>query len=82
MRAEDLLQLAQAYSQAFDIALSTVGTRACRNARIFNRLAIGKGCHSRTIEQASAWFAENWPENLAWPEGIPRPAGIGPKGAA
>lgn len=72
MKVEDLLTIAQAYSQALDIALSTVGTRACGNARIFNRLAAGKGCNSRTIDKAAAWFAENWPDDLAWPASVPR----------
>jgi hypothetical protein len=73
MRADDLLTLARAYSEALDIALSTAGMRACGNVYVFNRLAEGKGCHSKTLDKASAWFAENWPDGVPWPAGIPRP---------
>jgi hypothetical protein len=73
MRADELLRLAQTYSQALDIALSTAGTRACGNARIFTRLAQGKGCNSRNLERAAEWFSKNWPHTLEWPTAVPRP---------
>lgn len=75
MTAADLLTLAQTYSQALDIALSTAGTRSCSNASVFIRLADGRGCNSRTIDAAAAWFDKNWPDSVVdWPDGVPRPA--------
>ncbi|KAA2314530.1 hypothetical protein E0K93_09420 [Puniceibacterium sp. HSS470] len=31
-------------------------------------------CRMRTAARLITWFAENWPSDLEWPEGIPRPA--------
>jgi hypothetical protein len=73
MSADELLALARAYCEARHITLSTAGTYAARNERIFTRLAAGKGCNSRSIDRAAQWFSANWPDDLAWPAGIPRP---------
>ncbi len=29
---------------------------------------------TRSFERAMAWFSANWPEGLAWPDGVERPA--------
>lgn len=73
MSADDLLALAQAYCAARRISLTTAGSYAARNERVFTRLAAGKGCNSKTIERAAQWFAANWPEGCPWPAEIPRP---------
>jgi hypothetical protein len=75
MSADDLLRLARAYSDHVGRSLVTVGLKAARNDKVFTRLAAGKTCTVRTLERAAVWFADNWPHDLPWPEGVPRPAG-------
>ena len=73
LSADDLLCLARAYSDHTGIALTTAGVRACRNDKLFVRLAAGKTCTVRTLDRAVSWFAANWPDDLAWPPDVPRP---------
>ena len=73
MSADDLLILARTYCEACGISLTTAGSYAARNERLFTRLAAGKGCNSKSIERAARWFTENWPKDLPWPDDIPRP---------
>jgi len=71
MTASEILLLARAYADSKGLSLNEVGRLACGgNNRIFNRLAAGKGCNSRSIERASEWFRANWPSDLPWPEGV------------
>jgi hypothetical protein len=73
---EHLLTLARAYSEATGLALTGVGQRACKNNRVFTRLAEGRGANVLTMDRAAQWFAANWPEAVPWPEGVPG----GPRG--
>lgn len=36
-------------------------------------VAAGKDLNTRSYEKAIRWFSENWPADLAWPEGVERP---------
>jgi len=67
MNARDLLVLAEAYARASNRSLATVGRRACGNDGLFLRLAAGRGCNTRTLDKAAAWFAANWPPDQPWP---------------
>ncbi len=69
----NLQTLAHAYAAASGLAISTIGMRAARDARFFDRLADGKGFTVKTYDTVMRWFLSNWPENVAWPDGIPRP---------
>jgi hypothetical protein len=73
MLASDLLTLAEAYARATRRSLATVGLRSCGNDQVFQRLARGKGCNSKTIERAADWFAEHWPPDVPWPLESPPP---------
>jgi hypothetical protein len=83
MTAAELLALARAYSDATGLALTTIGQRACPsskdgskggNDKLFVRIAAGRGCNSVSLERASRWFTENWPQDAAWPQTVRRPA--------
>lgn len=82
----DLRILAERYCDATGESLHGLGTRAANNAKMFKRLAAGAGCTAEKAERASAWFAENWPADVAWPEDVARPvdgpAGQKPSGPA
>lgn len=73
MRSAHLLILGHVYAQATGTTLGAVTRRAGIHEKVFRRLAEGKGVHSKTLEQAEAWFAANWPAGVAWPSDVPRP---------
>ncbi|HEY4136467.1 MAG TPA: hypothetical protein VGO34_14780 [Alphaproteobacteria bacterium] len=39
----------------------------------FARLRGGKGCSVDTYLKFKRWFFDNWPADVAWPEGVDRP---------
>lgn len=55
------------------LAQSTVGMRAARDARFFDRLNDGKGFTVKTYDSVLAWFSDHWPEGAQWPSEVPRP---------
>lgn len=72
---DDLLKLARAYAAAEQVALGTVGDRACGNNKVFRRIAEGRGANTRTLELLENFFRQHWPAGAAWPEGIADPPG-------
>lgn len=69
---EQIRRIAAAYCQRADIAASTLGSKICGNAAVLPQILTGGGCQARTLETITAWFDRNWPENYAWPRGVPR----------
>lgn len=41
------------------------------NRKLFRRLLEGAGCSAENAERASLWFADNWPDDTAWPDDVP-----------
>lgn len=72
---DQLSVLAEAYCAATGIALSSLSDRVTdkRNHKLFKRIREGLDCTAGNAEQASAWFAANWPEGSPWPSAIPLP---------
>ena len=73
MTAAQLLRLARAYAKYQHVSVRRVGVLAANNNMLFDRLADGKGAHSRTIEQAADWISKHWPRGVPWPADIPEP---------
>jgi hypothetical protein len=73
LSADQLLKLAEAYQRASGLTLSAISKRALgtTNEKTFVRLGQGFGCTSKTIDRAARWFAENWPQGVDWPKGVP-----------
>lgn len=69
-----LLDLARAYGDAENIELSTVSSRVFDDSKKLGALQTGRDIQVKRLESALRWFSDHWPENVAWPEGIPRPA--------
>lgn len=67
MTADEILLLARAYATHSGRTLSGVGEISCGNAKIFVRLAAGRGANIITVERAYRWFQDNWPDGAAWP---------------
>ncbi|RXF72091.1 hypothetical protein [Hansschlegelia zhihuaiae] len=70
---------ASAFAEAKGVELVTVARRACGDWRFFDRLETGASFTIRKYDDAMAWFSDNWPEGLAWPVGVPRPARAAPQ---
>ena len=72
-QADALKMLVLAYSNHTGKSLDWIG-RKVGNAKVFKRLMDGKTFYSSTGEDAMRWFTTNWPDDLPWPQSIPRPA--------
>jgi len=72
--ARHILTIAQAYSDATGISLPSLARQATgtRNNVVFSRIAAGKGCSTTTLDAMLAWFDENWPDDVPWPDGVLR----------
>ncbi|MGR7993874.1 hypothetical protein [Xanthobacter sp. ZOL 2024] len=70
----DLRSCAEAYAEARNIKISTVGRLAAGDWRFFDRIVEGKSFTARTYDEVMGWFAVNWPEDIPWPNDIRRPA--------
>jgi len=73
INAAELLRLARLYGEATGLALSTIGRKSIGNVKIFDHLAAGSDCLASSLDRGWRWFADNWPENAAWPADIKRP---------
>lgn len=69
-----LVALVEAYAAAIGRSEATVANAIGRDSRFFVRMRAGKGCSVDTMNSVIAWFSDHWPDGLAWPEGIDRPA--------
>lgn len=43
------------------------------NGNFLARLSKGSTCTLKTYGSCVSWFSENWPDDLEWPESVPRP---------
>lgn len=68
-----ILMLARRYAQRRNITLSSVSTYACGDGSIFEKLSQGKSITAVRARKVINWFSENWPADLAWPDGVERP---------
>ena len=73
-RIAELKRLAETYLKATGLTADTLSTRIVgrANNRLIGRLLDGHGISARSIERASDFFDDNWPENAAWPDEIIR----------
>lgn len=74
MKSSDLVKQAKTYSAHTGKTLSTISSYAVRDGKFFDRLERGGGCTLRTAERLILWFSDNWPDDLEWPSGVPRPS--------
>jgi hypothetical protein len=74
MTQSDILLLATTLADARGVKLAAVGRWVTRgtNSPLFDRLAAGGACSSRTVDLAGAWFLRFWPRHVEWPAGVPR----------
>lgn len=69
-----LLKVCESYCAATDLSRGRLGTLVFNDGKAFERIAGGGDLNTRSYEKAMLWFSANWPEGLAWPDDVERPA--------
>lgn len=69
-----LLRTAELFARATGRSITTVSRLATGSGLTVRRLAEGKGITTHRSARVLQWFSDHWPEDLAWPIDIPRPA--------
>lgn len=69
-----LLILAGLYGEHLGKSHWRVSFLVRKDGQFFKRLEAGGTCTLRTAAIVLQWFSDNWPEDLAWPKDIARPA--------
>lgn len=73
--ASHLATLADAYAEAKSFKLTTLGRKAAGDWRFFEKLSDPERTFTvRTYDEVVRWFSVQWPTELKWPDGVPRPA--------
>lgn len=72
--SKNLVTLARMLAEHENITHWAVSMRIFKKGNYFARLEAGTDPQVSTSERALNWFSENWPSDLEWPRGIPRPA--------
>lgn len=57
----------------------TISMRFFGKGDFFQKLSAKRDIRTATYEAALQKFTDTWPEDLAWPEGVPRPAPTEPE---
>lgn len=70
---ESLLLVARTYAEAEGLPLTTVSWRVFNAAGKVADIIGGADLSTRRFEAAMAWFATNWTDKAAWPDGVRRP---------
>jgi hypothetical protein len=70
---DKLIRTADAYCAHVRRSRSRISTIIFGDGLRLDGIAQGKDIQTRNYEKAMLWFASNWPEALAWPEGVERP---------
>ncbi len=68
--------LARAYLDATGISARVLSLKITQSSgvgvsqyseKLIGRMLDGKSCRAESLELASDWFRENWPERVPWP---------------
>lgn len=75
MRLRDqLLTVSETYARAVGRSEARVSTIVFGSGNSISRLRTGADMGSERLHNGLQWFANNWPVDTAWPDGVPRPA--------
>lgn len=72
--SKHLLILAGLYGEHLALSHWRVSYLVRGDGQFFKRLENGKSCTLKTAASVMDWFDKNWPDDLAWPKDISRPA--------
>ena len=71
---DHLISLIETYAAAKGISPSHVSTMQFSSGSKYRELKEGRDITVGRLEAAVAWFDANWPDDVPWPEGLPRPS--------
>lgn len=72
---EQLIAVSDAFGAARGIGRQRVSTIVLNRGSTLDLVAEGRADVTTAIfERSMHWFSDNWPDNLDWPAGVPRPA--------
>ena len=74
---EVLLTLFECYCRRAKLSQARVSTLVFNHGGRIARIRAGRDFTVGSYERALRWFSDQWPEELSWPEGIPRPSRAG-----
>lgn len=73
LRIGDLIRIADTYRAFLGLEEKTVSFRVFGDSKKLTALRDGADLVTGRFNGAFQWFSANWPEGLAWPEGVERP---------
>lgn len=72
---EQLITVSDIFAQSRGIGRQRLSTIVLNRGSTLDRIADGDSdLNTGTFEKAMLWFSENWPDGVAWPADISRPA--------
>ena len=73
MDCKSIICLVHAYSRHTGLTTRTVSTYAAGSGDFCDRLEAGRDLTTRRAARVAQWLSDHWPDDLAWPNDIPRP---------
>ncbi|WP_417243394.1 hypothetical protein [Celeribacter sp.] len=75
MKTDDIVRLAEFFSEHTALKISTISTYAANDGKWLTGLKEKtSGCTLRKADNVVRWFDANWPLDLEWPTSIQRPS--------
>lgn len=71
---DQILTVADAYCEAKKLSRARVSTLVFNDGKKIDLIANGADLSTGKFESAMSWFSANWPADVDWPTGIPRPS--------
>lgn len=79
---DQFLTLARLYAQAEGIGLAALSSRVFNDSKKIPALAAGRDFTTARYEAGVRYIAARWPADIAWPDGVHRPAPLPEESAA
>lgn len=74
MNKDGIIHLANELAAHENVTHWAISSRIFGKGNFFQKIMDGGDCYQSSADRASRWFAENWPDDLPWPDAIDRPA--------
>lgn len=68
-----LINLCERYGKHLQISHWRVSFLIRGDGQFFYNLNRGRSCTVKTAQAVLKWFSDHWPEDLEWPDDVPRP---------
>jgi hypothetical protein len=71
---KNLIKITETFARHSGLGVATVARRFLGDSKLFARIHDGGTFSVRFYDRAVSRFAEMWPADADWPDGIPRPS--------